>query len=631
MLLGATGCPRSRTPQRAAAADTCAAGAWCEVSPLVHGELRGAWLSPEGSVWAVGDAGQVLRHDRSQWKAVPAPFRSDMFAIWGTSNENVWVSGQSSVIWHWNGRGWNSFEVSGASYLMGIWGSAPDDVWIAASPGPLHWDGVRWSAAVVPTAGKGLHLQSVWGANSKDVWLAGGASDVRGSESAALFHWDGSRWSEAEAPDTSSLYRVWGTSPEDVWLIARTKSAPIAPETCAVFLSVLYHRSNGAWNLVPGSGSISHGNLLFDVWGSDPSHLFAVGEWGTAARLDGKDWKTVDTTPTTCELNPLHAVRGPTLDEMWAVGFAIYRWDGVAFRREVPGASMAAWAITGTAGDDVWVGGGVANVLQHWDGKEWTPVPVDRWPDGQVTAIWERSRDDVWFASPGGAVGHFDGKNASLVQEFDGVRIAAVRGTAKAVWAIGNAFDEEANPRMAGEALAKHSQGRIYRWNGERFALEFSAEGLFTSIFVAGADDVLVSASGDRAFRFDGTAWTREPLGTNDWIRWIRKDAKGSLFAEAEQPNRGEGPPVRALLRKEGDHWERVATLSSAMDGVWANSASDVWAVGRDGMIDHWDGTSWQHSRIDADVYLNAAWGIDGVMWAAGNDGSMWRRQNPAR
>ena len=293
---------------------------------------------------------------------------------------------------------------------------------------------------------------------------------------------------------------------------------------------------------------------------------------------------------------------------------------------------MSAFAITGTARDDVWVGGGVANVLEQWDGKAWTPVPVDRWPEGLVGEIWERSRDDVWFASPGmdGAMGHFDGKSATRVQRFGGVGIAAVGWTDKTVWMVGNALDEEPDYRMSDAYVEKHSHGRIYRWNGERFEVEFSADGFFSGIFVTNSADVLVPASGGRAFRFDGTSWKSEPLGTNDSIRSIRKDTRGALFAQSEgrQPD---GAPVRTLLKKNGDRWDTVATLSSSMNGVWGASANDAWAVGREGTIDHWNGTSWERSRIGANVYLNAAWGIDGVIWAAGNDGSMWRRENPTR
>ena len=50
-------------------------------------------------------------------------------------------------------------------------------------------------------------------------------------------------------------------------MIGRTLVSP--------FESVLYHRTHDTWQLVSGSGSISHGNMLFDVWGPDASHVFA--------------------------------------------------------------------------------------------------------------------------------------------------------------------------------------------------------------------------------------------------------------------------------------------------------------------------------------------------------------------
>lgn len=84
--------------------------------------------------------------------------------------------------------------------------------------------------------------------------------------------------------------------------------------------------------------------------------------------------------------------------------------------------------------------------------------------------------------------------------------------------------------------------------------------------------------------------------------------------------------------------WERVESGTSGLwlRDIWGASADDVWAVGENGTVLHWDGLSWcRHvsENIDyRDIY--AVWGTDSTdVWAAGQlgaiyhwDGTSWSR-----
>src|SRR5581483_11452858 len=56
---------------------------------------------------------------------------------------------------------------------------------------------------------------------------------------------------------------------------------------------------------------------------------------------------------------------------------------------------------------------------------------------------------------------------------------------------------------------------------------------------------------------------------------------------------------------------------------VWGASSSNVWAVG-DGVIIHWNGSSWTVTPGGETAYLYAVWGANaGSVWAAGAYGAL--------
>ena len=62
---------------------------------------------------------------------------------------------------------------------------------------------------------------------------------------------------------------------------------------------------------------------------------------------------------------------------------------------------------------------------------------------------------------------------------------------------------------------------------------------------------------------------------------------------------------------------------SSGLNGVWASSRSDAWAVGPGGLVLHFDGSEWSEVASGTSASLFAVWGLapDDV-WAVGSGGT---------
>src|SRR5450432_207462 len=71
--------------------------------------------------------------------------------------------------------------------------------------------------------------------------------------------------------------------------------------------------------------------------------------------------------------------------------------------------------------------------------------------------------------------------------------------------------------------------------------------------------------------------------------------------------------------------WSQVPlSTSPSLYGVWGSGSSDVWAVGLDGTVLHWDGTSWSAGSSASSASFFCVWGANANdIWAAGDAGTL--------
>jgi len=70
--------------------------------------------------------------------------------------------------------------------------------------------------------------------------------------------------------------------------------------------------------------------------------------------------------------------------------------------------------------------------------------------------------------------------------------------------------------------------------------------------------------------------------------------------------------------------WQNPLPQGNHLRGVWGRSGSDVFAVGDDGTILHYNGTSWSSMDSGTSEHLNGVWGHSGSdVFAVGNGGAI--------
>jgi hypothetical protein len=84
------------------------------------------------------------------------------------------------------------------------------------------------------------------------------------------------------------------------------------------------------------------------------------------------------------------------------------------------------------------------------------------------------------------------------------------------------------------------------------------------------------------------------------------------------------------IFHWDGTVWSPVPSGSpAALNSVWGSGSLNVWVVGDGGEILHWNGAAWSAVASGTVQSLNGTWGsgVDGGLWAVGHGGTVLLRK----
>lgn len=462
----------------------------------------------------------------------------------------------------------------------------------------------------------------------------------------------------------------------------------------------------GAWLPLPPSDGGS--GTLFGVWARSADEVWIVGERGTVRRWDGAGLRTLSSGAT----GALLAVTGDRASgEVWigGQGGRVLRWDGAALQPvevEYPADILsifrapdgAVWAggdseriwrrgvgdeyfarvrisadgdpITGlwaSGPDDIWAVGGqhapdgmggalVFSTVLRWDGnlwrrdRTWDALVQQRNDLSRLFTVWGSGPTDVWTTGDNGLLFHHDGKAWSAVASGTSAGLRAIDGTSRdeviAVGTAGIVLQRSQGAFGSGDVVPRTTLERVRDCQGlgawaagpRGQLLRRWPDGTWHAVDVPGGEthDVWCSPRGD--------VWTagddgiliicdqcqRYELGRERFVRYespTRKDLFG-LWGSAYNDIWAVGAEG-TILHFDGSRWmpspvDPNDRASGRLLRVWGSGANDVWAVGDRSAIEHWDGSRWTLAVVPLpdppDLFSVSGSGRDDV-WAVGNQG----------
>ena len=247
---------------------------WRRMDSGTDRQLWGMWCDPsENALYACGEEGTVLVHDRGKWEALPPAGELGIHALARAPDGGLLAAGQLGEIHHFDGTVWRKhFDLFMDITLLSLWSDGEGQIFSAGDEGlVLHWSGKDWER--MPSGTKSA-LYGLWGMDAEHLLAVGDFGQV--------MRWNGKRWDEFNAGTEHFLFDVWGRSLNDVFVVGLS--------------GTIGHFDGAKWNITPARAR----NDLLALAGTK-NDVMAVGAAGAAVRYDGYRWH-MDPTGVTAGL-----------------------------------------------------------------------------------------------------------------------------------------------------------------------------------------------------------------------------------------------------------------------------------------------------------------------------------------
>lgn len=364
------------------------------------------------------------------------------------------------------------------------------------------------------------------------------------------------------------------------------------------------------WEL-EGAQSKATSNTLTAIWVVDADDAWAVGDGGVTLHYDGDQWESVD-NPTGADLRDVWASDS---NDVWAVGTGgeILHYDGNDWASLDTPADEDLYGLWGSGPDDIWVVGADVVSLQetggifHYDGQNWTAV--DNPADHPLLSVWGSGPDDIWAVEGDGGeeVIHFDGQQWEVAAVPEGYDWHDVWGTAADdIWMVA---DSGTIMHYDGASWSEFGEGDGVPYNATARIWGTSSSDLWVTGF-----NVSWSDHYDDFYHYDGSDWDYfDGVPVPERLNAVMGAAPDDLWAVGEDG---------AILHFDGSLWRWNDGLTPLdLEVVWGRAADDVWALGEDAQIFHYDGDQWDIVANPFDDELHGIWAsaADDV-WVVGGD-----------
>lgn len=180
--------------------------------------LHSVWVG-DGTGFAVGNAGTLLKLVAGAWTQQTAPTSVSLNVVWGRSASEIYL-GAGDGLYAYNGATWTKQTLASTGFIQAITGTSAGDVFVGGEDtntfATLYRKaGSAWQPIPLPECSGGV--QDLWASSATEVYAAGSG---KSGKSRTLYQFDGSSWLPLASPAADNVLSLWGTADGDRWLSA---------------------------------------------------------------------------------------------------------------------------------------------------------------------------------------------------------------------------------------------------------------------------------------------------------------------------------------------------------------------------------------------------------------------------
>ncbi len=526
---------------------------WTQISESETKIIKSLWLSPKGTLFAVGDSGTIISYDNGEIRFMDSGVEKDLNSVFGINQENIFAVGEEGVILRYDGARWLRLASDTDKSLYGVWGSSESDFFAAGRKGTiLHYNGTNWQKM---DSGVTKTLYTIWGNSGSDVFAAGGGGVV--------LHYNGSKWNPIDSGTKYVFKSLWGMSGTDLFAGGNL---------------IFSHYDGRKWNTLR-----SDNLFLKSLWAESPEKIFAASydskeKTNAVIWYDGKNWNIAGSKWD----ERINAVTGNSGSDIFAAGgdednggiirhYDGKNWETVWSLKNDSQLSMlnGVWCFSPS---DIYAVG-TNGVIIHYDGNKWMPVETPA--DVDLTDIWAKSRDDIYVTGAKGTVLHFDGEKWSQMEsktEADLNGIFGIKGDTEPdiqICAVGN-------------------EGTILIYDGSSWSEKSNKyENDLEDVWAWGKNNFVIAGREGVILYYDGKNIIKMDSGT-DWpLIGIWGSSANDIYAAGL---------FTTVLHYDGIKWSPVDIGTDRkihFRGIWGVNSHNIFITGENGEIVNYNGKSW--------------------------------------
>lgn len=397
-------------------------------------------------------------------------------------------------------------------------------------------------------------LDTYSGTQLRHVWVGDTGEVVAVGEGASV-HLQGSTWIEKRFVTSFDVdaQAVWGLASNDLWAATIYPGGPTG----------VVMRYNGTQWVGADSPFLSNSRVLYDIWGTSSSNVFAVGTAGTILRWNGTAW-----TETTVGTDTFLRVLGTAANNVYALSYT---------------------------------------ELYHFDGSNWTVVTATPAPTSAFTDMWFDATGQLYVARNQQAPARLNGTTwvalplpsiGSGVSPTPETVVGSLNGTSETLQYDGRASTTVNLPTdrftRHGTQVYAASQisGRIHVLDGGSMtALPDPAVDVVGGAWVSPTGNLYVAGLGGEIAYHNGTGWSTPAINVGGGARLyaIYGFGDNDLWVGGVAPFGTTTPTLRRCTSSctTAGSWSNVTLQAGAnrVAAIWGRSSSDLYVATDTGQL----------------------------------------------